>query len=108
MMEGIIDEAKAMEAEAVRAEEEAQKDYDDFVKETQGAIDQKTEESETKAGDKAKAEEDKIQKDKEMADAMTEFEDLENDAHALHKECDFVMKNFEKSQAARENEMEGP
>jgi len=88
-------------------EETAQKDFDDFKMETSKAIEEKTTESETKESDKAKAEQDKVQKDKEMEDAITEFENLENDAHALHGECDFVMKNFEVSQEGRANEIEG-
>merc|ERR1719443_2397661 len=32
MMQSIIDDAKAMEAEAIRAEEDSQKTYEDFVK----------------------------------------------------------------------------
>merc|ERR1712216_849533 len=34
MIQQIIDDAKAMEAEAIRSEEDAQKAYEDFVKET--------------------------------------------------------------------------
>merc|ERR1711953_1644396 len=34
MIEEIINDAKAMEAEAIRSEEDAQKAYEDFVKET--------------------------------------------------------------------------
>jgi len=107
MMQGIIKEAEEMEAEAVRGEEAAQKDYDDFAMETGAAIEQKSKESVTKQSDKGKAEQDLIQKEKEMEDAMTEFEQLENEEKDLHQECDFVMKNFEKTQAARENEIEG-
>lgn len=107
MMQGIIKEAEDMEAEAVRNEETAQKDFDDFKAETSEAIEQKTEESTTKTEDKAKAEQDKVQKEKELEDAMVEFENLENDAHDLHKECDFLMKNFEVTQQARDNEIEG-
>merc|ERR1711972_1280652 len=38
MMQQIIDDAKAMEAEAIRSEEDAQKAYEDFVKETNASI----------------------------------------------------------------------
>merc|ERR1719240_598453 len=107
MMQGIIKEAEGLEEEAVRNEEAAQKDFDDFKMETQEAIEQKTKETTTKQSDKAKAEQDKTQKDKELEDAMTEFEGLENEEHDLHQECDFVMKNFKVSQEARANEIEG-
>merc|ERR1711874_339117 len=44
MIQQIINDAKAMEAEAIRAEEDAQKAYEDFVKETNGSIESKSKE----------------------------------------------------------------
>merc|ERR1719401_2218904 len=41
MIEQIINDAKAMEAEAIRSEEDAQKAYEDFVKETNASIEAK-------------------------------------------------------------------
>merc|ERR1719343_1179039 len=38
MIEQIISDAKAMEADAIRSEEDAQKAYEDFVKETNASI----------------------------------------------------------------------
>merc|ERR1719421_2199395 len=38
MMQKIIDDAKAMEVECVHAEEQAQKDYEDFTKDTTTSI----------------------------------------------------------------------
>merc|ERR1719343_682261 len=42
MIEQIISDAKAMEAEAIRSEEDAQKAYEDFVKETNNSIEAKS------------------------------------------------------------------
>merc|ERR1719171_2859624 len=42
MIQQIINDAKAMEAEAIKAEEDAQKSYEDFVKETNRSIDEKS------------------------------------------------------------------
>merc|ERR1719197_1557865 len=42
MMSGIINDAKAMEAEAIRGEEDAQKTYETFVKDPNDAVDAKT------------------------------------------------------------------
>merc|ERR1711957_935109 len=44
MIQQIINDAKAMEAEVIRAEEDAQKAYEDFVKETNASIETKTKE----------------------------------------------------------------
>merc|ERR1711935_626563 len=40
MMQGIIDDAKAMEAEAIRGEEDSQKAYEDFVKDTNDSLEE--------------------------------------------------------------------
>merc|ERR1719503_380462 len=44
MIQTIIDDAKAMENEAIVAEEDAQKGYENFVKDSNGSIDSKTKE----------------------------------------------------------------
>merc|ERR1719316_832610 len=106
MMQGIIDDAKAMEAECIRAEEKAQKDYENFTKDTTDSIDKKNTEIETKTEDKAKAEQDLVQAKKDLDATITELENLYNEEADLHKECDFLIENFEISQAAREEEME--
>merc|ERR1719265_1054165 len=106
MMAGIIDDAKAMEAECIRAEEKAQKDYDNFVKDTNTSIEKKTSEIEAKTEDKAKAEQDLVQAKKDLDDTITNLEQLYNEEAELHAECDFLIANFEVSQAAREEEME--
>merc|ERR1719364_75816 len=41
MMAGIINDAKAMEAEAIRGEEDAQKDYEEFVMDTNNSVEEK-------------------------------------------------------------------
>merc|ERR1719314_36306 len=61
MMQGIIDDAKAMEAEAIRAEEDSQKTYEDFVKETNTSVDEKTKSITNKSDSKARAEGDKVE-----------------------------------------------
>merc|ERR1712196_304864 len=42
MIQQIINDAKAMEAEAIRSEEDAQKAYEEFVKDTNNSIDEKS------------------------------------------------------------------
>merc|ERR1719488_36045 len=61
MIEQIINDAKAMEAEAIRAEEDAQKAYEDFVKETNASIEAKTKEIINKSESKAKADADLVE-----------------------------------------------
>merc|ERR1719453_2353422 len=57
MIQTIIDDAKAMENEAIVAEEDAQKGYENFVKDSNASIEDKTKEIVEKTEEKAKANE---------------------------------------------------
>merc|ERR1719335_2111336 len=105
-MQSIIDEAKAMEAEAIRGEEDAQKAYEDFVKDTNASVEEKSKDITNKMEMKAKAESDKVQAEAEKEAAMGEIEQLANENADLHKSCDFTLKNFEVRQSARDDEIE--
>jgi len=106
MMQGIIDDAKAMEAEAIRGEEDSQKAYEDFVKDTNTSVDEKTKDIVSKSDMKAKAEGDKVEAETEHESVMGELEQLMNENADLHKSCDFTLKNFELRQTARDDEIE--
>jgi len=106
MIQQIINDAKAMEAEAIRSEEDAQKAYEDFVKETNASIEEKSKAIVNKSETKAKAEADLVQAQTEKEAVMLELEQLSNYNAQLHQSCDFVMKNFEIRQTARDEEIE--
>merc|ERR1719420_2761559 len=91
MIQQIINDAKAMEAEAIRSEEDAQKAYEDFV---------------NKSEEKAKAEGDLVDAQEAKEAVMLELEQLSNYKAQLHASCDFVTKNFEIRQTARDEEVE--
>merc|ERR1719325_320453 len=106
MIQQIISDAKAMEAEAIRSEEDAQKAYEDFVKETNNSIEAKSKDIINKSETKAKAETDLVEA-KEAKDAvLLELEQLSNYNAELHQSCDFVLKNFDLRQTARDEEVE--
>jgi len=106
LIQQIIRDAKAMEAEAIRAEEDSQKAYEDFVKETNNSIEAKTRDILNKSDEKAKAEEDLVEAKKEKDAILLELEQLSNYNAQLHQSCDFVLKNFDLRQAARDEEVE--
>merc|ERR1719156_359938 len=106
MMQQIIDDAKAMEAEAIRSEEDAQKAYEDFVKETNASIEAKSQDIVNKSETKAKAEADLVETREAKEATMLELEQLSNYNAELHKSCDFVLKNFGVRQTARDEEIE--
>merc|ERR1719190_353077 len=73
MIEEIINDAKAMEAEAIRSEEDAQKAYEDFVKETNASIEAKSKEIVNKSELKAKAESNLVETKKAKEAVMLEL-----------------------------------
>jgi len=106
LIQTIIADAKAMEAEAIRSEEDAQKAYEDFVKETNNSIEAKSRDIVSKTEEKAEAEIDLVTANKAKDAVMLELEQLSNYNAELHQSCDFVLKNFDLRQAARDEEVE--
>jgi septal ring factor EnvC (AmiA/AmiB activator) len=106
MIQQIINDAKAMEAETIRSEEDAQKAYEDFVKDTNASIEEKSKDIVNKSESKAKAEADLVEAKENKEAVMLELEQLANYKAELHSSCDFVMKNFEIRQTARDEEIE--
>merc|ERR1712124_205637 len=106
MIQQIINDTKAMEAETIRSEEDAQKAYEDFVKETNASIEAKSEDIVNKSETKAKAEADLVEAKENKEAVMLELEQHANYKAELHSSCDFVMKNFEIRQTARDEEIE--
>merc|ERR1719218_409409 len=106
MIQQIINDAKAMEAEAIKSEEDAQKAYEDFVKETNASIEEKSKEKVNKTEEKAKAEHDLVKANEDKEATLLELEQLSNYNAELHQSCDFVLKNFEIRQTARDEEIE--
>merc|ERR1719174_670891 len=106
MIQQIINDAKAMEAETIRSEEDAQKAYEDFVKETNASIEAKSKDIVNKSESKAKAEADLVEAKENKESVMLELEQLSNYNAELHQSCDFVLKNFEIRQTARDEEVE--
>merc|ERR1719443_2357828 len=64
MLEQIIAETKTMEADAVKAETDAQKAYEAFVKDTNASMEEKTRDITNKSEEKATAEADKVSEEK--------------------------------------------
>jgi predicted nucleic acid-binding Zn-ribbon protein len=106
LIQQIISDAKAMEAEAIRAEEDSQKAYEDFVKETNASIEAKSKDIVNKSETKAKAETDLVEANQAKDSAMSELEQLSNYNAELHQSCDFVLKNFDLRQTSRDEEVE--
>jgi len=106
LMQIIIDDAKAMEAEAIQGEEDAQHTYEAFVRDTNTAVQEKTEEVVTKTEAKAVAEEDKVKEEAHRDSVLMDLEGLNQANMDLHRSCDFLLRNFEVRATARDEEAE--
>jgi len=106
MIEQIIADAKSMESATVRDEEDAQKAYEDFVKETNASLEAKGAEIINKSLEKAKAEAALVETKEAREAALLELEQLSNYNAQLHQSCDFVLKNFDLRQTGRDEEVE--
>merc|ERR1712224_517504 len=101
MIQQIIDDAKAMETEAVQNEEDAQVAYETFVKETNASIESKGKEIVNKSETKAKAEGDLVDTKQSKEATLVELGQLSQYNAELHQSCDFLIKNFDLRQTAR-------
>lgn len=106
MLQKLIADAKAMEAEATHAETSAQKDYEAFAKATTAAIKTKLKEKTTKEKEKGAAESSLVEA-RQAKDALgTKLDELVTLKRHLHDQCDILMKRFDERQSARSDEME--
>jgi hypothetical protein len=106
MLQQIIHDAKMMEKEAIQGEDQAQKAYEAFVKDTNFSIEQKSRDLVNKAEEKGKTEQEKVETKKELSSVMGELESLYSANADLHKSCDFILKNFQLRQTARDEEIQ--
>jgi len=106
MITQIIEDAKAMEAEAIKGEEDATAAYETFVTDTNASIEAKAKDIVNKSEEKAKLEAERTEAEEQKAEALAELESLSNENADLHKACDYILKNFEIRQTARDEEVE--
>jgi len=105
VVQGVIDDATKLEAEAIRTEEEAQKAHEDFVKDTNDSFVIWDKEMVNLVEEKAKAEVEKTERQVNYDLVLSEKEQLEKSLADLHAQCDFALKNFEIRQATRDEEI---
>jgi len=102
----IIADAKEMEAEATHDEETAVDNFAKFLKATKDTLKAKDDSRVDLKEQKAKAQKELTGAKSELDGTMTELESLGNGLGALHKSCDYTLKNFEIRQTARDEEVD--
>ena len=106
MIEKLIYDAKDLMANSKKSEMEAQEGYETNVADTNRGVNDLAKEVSTKKGLLAQAEKDKVTTEGEVGDTMKELEGLHQEGADLHKECDYLLKNFGVRQKARGEEIE--
>eukprot|EP00437_Effrenium_voratum_P013876 CAMPEP_0181450792 /NCGR_PEP_ID=MMETSP1110-20121109/28357_1 /TAXON_ID=174948 /ORGANISM="Symbiodinium sp., Strain CCMP421" /LENGTH=656 /DNA_ID=CAMNT_0023575021 /DNA_START=38 /DNA_END=2008 /DNA_ORIENTATION=+ len=106
MLQKLIADSKAMEAESLRAEKSAQKAYEAFSADTTASVEKKEASVSEKKAEKARLEKSLVRTRQGREGAEDALENLANTKAGLHESCDFLMQNFEARQAARSEEMD--
>jgi len=102
----VLDDAKKTEAEAIQSEQEAQSAYENFMKDSNKNIRAYSERLVNYRSAKAVTQEDHSMANLDRKGVRAKIVDLQTTGIALHKDCDFLMDNFDDRQAARVAEVD--
>jgi len=105
MLDRIIADSQHYEKEQIAHEQKAQDDYEGFIDDSNHAIKLRNKSIANKSESRAVANENLTISQGDHAQAMNDLENLHNYKGELHGSCDFVMKNFEVRQEARDDEV---
>jgi len=106
LVEQIIEDSVALEKESIAAEYKAQADYEKLVKDSNTLIKDLEDTVSEKSKESAQSMKDQNQATTDRDMAVDELESLAAYEADSHKQCDFVLKNFDIRQKARLQEME--
>lgn len=106
LIEHIITNTQLMTKEAMGSEQNAIDSFAKFVQTTNEGVKVKDDAKVDLISQRAQSEKDLTAAKAELKGAAGEIEALANSAGDLHKQCDFLLKNFEVTQKARDEEVE--
>jgi hypothetical protein len=106
MIEGIIKEAKDLEEKALQEENEAQADYETFMKDSQDSIQAMATDITNKSEAQAQADKEKVGAENDLAHTIDTILDLGKASAALHQDCDWLLKNYDARATARAQEID--
>jgi len=107
LIQNIVDEAATMEKDGIQSEADSQAGYESFIKDSNQSVSDGNRAIAAKTDTKAQTEAAKVQAEGDRAQALTDAENLNNYNGELHQSCDFLMKNFDLRQQARNDEVDG-
>merc|ERR1719473_1449021 len=106
MIQTLVEESAALEADAIKAEADEQAAYETFMKDSTASNAAAMKSVNAKSESKAKADADRTMASNDLKATITDLLTLGEYAQALHKSCDFLVKNFDLRQSSRVSEME--
>merc|ERR1719316_2376164 len=106
LLAGIIAESKDIESKALKAENAAQKAYEEYITDSNAAVAAASDNVASKTEAMALADKDKIQASESRDHTIQDLLMLGESNVAMHQDCDFLIKNFEIRQSARAEEIE--
>jgi chromosome segregation ATPase len=106
LLQGVINESKDVESKALKAENDAQKGYEEYIAESNAAITAASDNIMSKTSSLAKADKGKIEATADRDATIENLLMLGEHNVALHQDCDFLIKNFEVRQSSRSEEIE--
>lgn len=106
LLEGILADSKLSEADAMKAETNAQSTYEGFMTDSNKAIETLSTKISTLSGNRAATKEDLIMAKKDLAATNKKIGSLASELTDIKGSCDFVIKNFAIRQDARKAEMD--
>jgi len=106
MIEKLIHEAKDLEKDSRKGEQEEQTQYEALVEDTNASVKSLQKLIVTKTSEKAQATQEKIEAQGDLKDTEAEIEGLGKYDADLHGECNYILDNFGARQEARQQEIE--
>lgn len=101
MLEEIVGDSRKSEADAIRAEQDAQQTYEMFMMGSNKALMAASEKLSTQSGNLANADEQLVRVRRDHAGIVKKLENLSSEKDDLHKSCDYIMQNFKTRQDSR-------
>merc|ERR1719191_639463 len=106
MVEVIIDDSLKVEADALKSENDAQAAYEEFISDSNASITAANNEIAAKTESLAQADADSTTAGGDLSHTIEDLLALGETAASLHKECDFLLKNFDTRKSKRTEEIE--
>lgn len=102
----MLNDSKKTEKTLLVSEKDAQVAYEGFMKDTSKSTDIKQQAIVAKSEEKANAEQDRSDSEAARTTSVAMLGELSDFKGQLHTSCDFLLKNFDGRQQARDEEMQ--